>query len=453
MPPPRSHDGSMNAPDHDDLGELQRHTFRYFIYETNAGNGLVRDRSREGSPASVAAVGLALTCYPVGVLHGWLTREEAAERVLTTLRFFARSAQGTEEDATGFRGLYYHFLDMRTGRRALRCELSTMDSAILLAGVLACVAFFERRTPREREIRALGRALFRRADWTWALAGGRVVSQGWTPESGFLPSCYRGYDESLLLYLLALGSPTHPLPRASFRAFASTFRFRRLYGMDVLHCGPLFTHQLPHVWVDFRGLRDRDLTPRGWDYFENSRRMTLVHQAYAAANPRGFRGYGPKGWGITASDGPGMEARTGRGARFLGYAARGVPDGPDDGTLSPWAVASSLPFAPDIVVETLRHMEARYPDLRGEYGFLCSFNPSCRDGRGTWVAPDHLGLDQGPIVAMIENARTGFVWDLMKRTKELRTGLARAGFRGGWLSDGAGSPSRQRKTPSAPAPA
>ncbi|HEX7528727.1 MAG TPA: hypothetical protein VF425_06430, partial [Thermoanaerobaculia bacterium] len=147
------------------LGELQRHTFRYFVHETNPGNGLVRDRSREGSPASIAAVGLALTCYPVGVFRRWITRAEAAERVLTTLRFFARSAQGTDEDATGFRGLYYHFLDMRSGRRALRCELSTMDSAILLAGALTCASFFDRRDPLEREIRGRSRALFRRADW------------------------------------------------------------------------------------------------------------------------------------------------------------------------------------------------------------------------------------------------------------------------------------------------
>ena len=439
----------MRARDSEALDELQRHTFRYFVYETNAGNGLVRDRSREGSPASIAAVGLALTCYPIGVSRRWLTRAEAAERVLTTLRFFARSVQGTEEDATGFHGLYYHFLDMRTGRRALRCELSTMDSAILLAGALACVSFFDRGAPEEREIRARGRALYRRADWRWALAGGRVLSHGWTPEGGFLPWRYRGYDESLLLYLLALGSPTHPLPRASFREWTSTYRFRRLFGLDVLHCGPLFTHQLPHVWVDFRGLRDAALSPRGWDYFENSRRMTLVHQRYAAANPRRFRGYGPGGWGITASDGPGERGRFRRGRRFLGYAARGAPDGPDDGTLSPWAVASSLPFAPEIVAPTLRHMEARYPKLRSEYGYLCSFNPTCREGRGSWVAPDYLGLDQGPIVGMIENARTGFVWDLMRRAPPIRTGLLRAGFRGGWL----GEKARQRKAPKEPAPA
>jgi len=426
----------MRARDSGELAELQRHTFRYFVHETNAGNGLVRDRSREGSPASIAAVGLALTCYPIGVFRRWLTRGEAAERVLTTLRFFARSAQGEGEDATGFRGLYYHFLDMRTGRRALRCELSTMDSAILLAGALACVSFFDRRAPEEREIRARGRALYRRADWRWALAGGRLLAHGWTPEGGFLPWRYRGYDESLLLYLLALGSPTHPLPRASFSEWTSSYRFRRLFGLDVLHCGPLFTHQLPHLWVDFRGLRDAALSPRGWDYFENSRRMTLVHQRYAAANPGRFCGYGPRGWGITASDGPGDRGLSAKKRRFLGYAGRGVPDGPDDGTLSPWAVASSLPFAAEAVVPTLRRMEALYPKLRSEYGYLCSFNPTCRVGRGSWVAPDYLGLDQGPIVGMIENARTGFVWDLMRRTSPVRTGLLRAGFRGGWLRSG-----------------
>lgn len=428
----------MKPGDLEELGDLQRHTFRYFVYETNPGNGLVRDRSREGSPASIAAVGLALTCYPVGVFRRWLTRAEAAERVLTTLRFFARSAQGEDEDATGFHGLYYHFLDMRTGRRALRCELSTMDSAILLAGALACASFFDRRAPLEREIRRRGRALYRRADWRWALAGGRALAHGWTPESGFLSCRWRGYDESLLLCLLALGSPTHPVPKSSWDEWTSSYRYRKLFGLDVLYCGPLFTHQLPHLWVDFRGLRDAAHSPRGWDYFENSRRMTLVHQRYAIENPRGFRGYGPRGWGITASDGPGEGGRPARGGPFLGYAARGVPDGPDDGTLSPWAVATSLPFAPEIVVPTLRRMAERYPKLRNEYGFLCSFNPSFHDGRGTWVAPDYLGLDQGPIVVMIENARSGFVWQLMRRCPEIRAGLLRAGFRGGWL--GAGRP-------------
>ena len=423
----------MTPRDLEELGELQRHTFRYFVHETNPGNGLVRDRSREGSPASIAAVGLALTCYPVGVFRRWLTRAEAAERVLTTLRFFARSAQSEDEDATGSHGLYYHFLDMRTGRRALRCELSTMDSAILFAGALACVSFFDRRDPMEREIRRRGRALYRRADWRWALAGGRALAHGWTPEDGFLTCRWRGYDESLLLYLLALGSPTHPVPKSSFSEWTSSYRYRKLFGLEVLYCGPLFTHQLPHLWVDFRDLRDEALSRRGWDYFENSRRMTLVQQRYAIENPRGFRGYGPRGWGITASDGPGEGGRTARFRRTLGYAARGVPDGPDDGTLSPWAVATSLPFAPEIVMPTLRRMAARYPQLRNEYGFLCSFNPSFHDGRGTWVSPDYLGLDQGPIVVMIEIARSGFVWDLMRRRPEIRAGLLRAGFRGGWL--------------------
>ncbi len=316
----------------DDLETLQRETFNYFIHEANPANGLIRDKTEANWPASIAATGLALGCYPVGVKRGFMSRKAAVERTLATLRFFWNSPQGTEPDATGYRGFYYHFLDMDTGRRAWRCELSTIDSTLLLAGALAAASFFDRKTKVEAEIRTLADALYRRADWRWALNKGKTVTHGWTPETGFLKYRWEGYDEALLLYVLGLGSPTHSLPSSSYTAWTATFRWLHAYGHDYLYAGPLFIHQLSHVWIDLRGLQDAYMRDKKSDYFENSRRATLVQHRYALENPRGFDGYGKHCWGLTASDGPGPSTIKLKGIerRFLDYAARGVPFGPDD---------------------------------------------------------------------------------------------------------------------------
>lgn len=418
------------------LEQLQRDTFGYFVHEANPANGLVRDNTRYGAPCSIAALGLALSSYPVAVARGYLRRDEAAGRTRMTLRFLCDLPQGPEPDAAGHRGFFYHFLDLHTGLRVHGCELSTMDSAILFAGALCAAAFFDGAAAAERDVRELADALYRRADWRWALAGGAALSHGWLPEGGFLPYRWRGYNEALLLYVLALGSPTHPIGRRSYAAWTETYRWRRVYGQEVLYGGPLFMHQLSHVWIDWRGIQDDFMRARRSDYFENSRRATHVQREYARRNPRGWRGYGENCWGISASEGPGPALRRvgGRLRRFWGYRARGVPFGPDDGTLAPWGTAASLPFAPEIVLPALRHFEERYPETRGHYGFLCSFNPSfpARGGKG-WVAGGHLGLDQGPVVLMIENYRSGLLWRLMGALPYVRAGLRRAGFSGGWL--------------------
>jgi hypothetical protein len=424
-----------------DLERLERDTFGYFIHEANPANGLVRDNTRYGSPASIAAVGLALSSYPVGVERGYVRREEAAERTLATLRFFWMSPQGPEPDATGYRGFFYHFLDMKTGRRAHDCELSTIDSAILFAGMLTVATYFDATALAEREIRRLADQLYRRADWRWALDGGEAVSHGWKPERGFLPYHWRGYNEALLLYILGLGSPTYPLPRQSYAAWTSTYQWRTLYGHEFLYAGPLFIHQITHLWIDFRGIQDAFMREKGIDYFENSRCATYVQQEYTIRNPRKFNGYDELIWGITASDGPGDAIRRIRNRRrqFHGYLARGVPFGPDDGTLSPWAVIASLPFAPEIVLPTIRAYTERYPETRTEYGFLCSLNPSfpadakTDSQRGGWIAQGYYGLDQGPVVLMIENYRSELLWQLMRSCRYLIHGLRRAGFSGGWL--------------------
>ena len=422
-----------------DLETLQHQSFNYFLHEANPATGLILDKTAPDWPASIAATGLALAAYPVGVERGFLSRAAAVDRTLATLRFFWNSPQGPEPDATGYKGFYYHFLDMHEGRRARQCELSTVDSAFLLAGALTAGLYFDADSPDEREIRSLADALYRRADWHWAQDGGATVTHGWTPESGFLEYRWEGYDEALLLYVLGLGSPTHPLPESSYAAWCSTYKWERIYGQEYLFAGPLFTHQLSHIWIDFRGIQDAFMREKGIDYFENSRRATYVQRQYAIDNPLKFEAYGRECWGITSSEGPGPATMSVNGIerQFFDYVGRGVPYGPDDGTIAPWAVVASLPFAPEIVLPALGYCihEARLTEAN-PYGFKASFNPTFPDRSANphaWVSPWHFGLNQGPIILMIENHRTGLIWRLARQCSYLAAGLRRAGFDGGWL--------------------
>ncbi len=428
-----------NIPTDIELEILQRESFRYFMHETNPKNGLVQDKTAPNWPASVAGVGMALTAYPVAIERGFVTRTAAIERVLATLRFFWNSPQGPEPDATGYHGFYYHFLDMETGRRAWDCELSTIDSAFFLAGALVVGEYFTAATDEEREIRRLADALYQRADWLWMQEDGSAVSMGWTPESGFLPYRWEGYDEALLLYLIGLGSPTFPLPASSYVNWTSAYQWERSYGYDYLYAGPLFAHQLSHVWIDFRGLQDDFMQKKGIDYFENSRRATLVQQQYAIDNPQGFSGYSAVCWGITASDGPGPAMRQVNGVRreFFDYVARGVPHGPDDGTIAPWVAVASLPFAPEIVLPTIDHFIHQI-GLKADnpYGFKSTFNPTypCESHAAYgWMSPWHFAINEGPVMLMIENYRSEMIWRLMRKNRYVIQGLRRAGFSGGWL--------------------
>jgi len=432
---------------------LQRQTFDYFIHEANPLNGLIVDKTKAGSPASIAAVGLALSSYPVGVERGFITRAKAVQRTLATLRFFHNSVQSADPDATGYKGFYYHFLDMTSGKRVWKCELSTVDTAFLLAGMLAAAAYFVDGGADEREIRTLADELYLRADWNWAQNGGVTVTHGWDPETGFLPYRWEGYDEALFLYLLGLGSPTHPLPEKCYAQWTSTYQWRKIYDREFLYAGPLFTHQISHIWIDFRGIQDDYMRGKGIDYFENSRRATYVQRQYAIHNPARFAGYGADCWGITATDGPGPAERTIKGhkRRFFGYEARGVPDGPDDGSIAPWAVVASLPFAPEIVLPALQYFEKMKLRQQNRYGFKATFNATFADKSDpmqSWVSPFHFGLNQGPVVLMIENFRSGLLWRLMRRCPYLVTGLRRAGFAGGWLGtdDGAKSAAAPKST-------
>ena len=423
----------------DDLQSLQLDSFKYFLDSTNTENGLVADSTREGSPSSIAAVGLALSAYPVAVERGFLDRPDAIARVAAALRFFWEAEQSDRPDATGNHGLFFHFLDMKSGRRVWGCEISTIDSAYLLAGALAAAEYFDGDDRNEREVRELAGSLYARADWAWFQNGAPTVTHGWRPESGFLSWRWQGYSEALILYALGLGSPTHPLSDESYAAWTSTYVWRSLYGVEQLFADSLFEHQLSHVWIDFRGIQDAFMREKGIDYFENTRRATYAQQRYAIENPRGYREYGENCWGVTASEGPGPAQLEIDGVQreFYGYLARGIPDGPDDGTIAPWAAVASLPFAPEIVLPTIRHFGKIGVGTRSEYAVESTFNPTFPDSghRSGWLSPVNLGLNDGPIVLMVENHRSGLLWNLMRRCGPLKKGLLRAGFGGGWLGD------------------
>ncbi len=420
-----------------ELDRIQREAFGYFIREGDDSLGLIFDSTQPGSPCSIAGCGLALSSFIVGVERKLIDRQAAACHAVATLRSFMQSAQSEKSDATGYRGFYYHFIEVPSAKRAWRSELSTIDSAILIAGALSAAEYFNHDSEIENEIRSLADAMYRRVEWDWMWRDS-AISHGWKPRSGFLRYGWRGYNEGLLLYILALGSPTHPVPVEAYDAWLSEYRWRQAYGIDYLYAGPLFIHQLPQCWLDLRGVQDAYMREKGIDYFENSRRATLVQQAYAKENPHQFRAYGEHCWGFTASDGPGKSTMIidGRERRFYGYRARGAPDGPDDGSISPWAVVASMPFCPEIVQPTVRNFWTRHIGEQSRYGFEATFNPTCRvhdQVEHGWVSPNNFALNQGPVVVMVENHRTGLLWSWMRNNPYVRQGLRRAGFTGGWL--------------------
>ncbi|MGQ0721856.1 MAG: glucoamylase family protein [Candidatus Eiseniibacteriota bacterium] len=439
------------------LDATAERTFRYFWDLSHERTGLTPDRFPTRSFASVAATGFALTAYPIGAERGWVTRAEARDRVLTTLRFLLDAPQDSTEGATGWHGFFYHFLEADTGKRFRDVELSTVDTALLVAGAQFCASYFDRGDTEEASVCALADSLYARVDWRWATVRPPAISHGWTPEEGFLPWDWRGYNEAMILYLLALGSPTHPVEPEAWAAWTSTYRWGGTPGEEHFVFGPLFGHQYSHVWVDFRGIQDDSTRARGIDYFENSRRAARTQHAYVVANPGGWAGYGPLLWGLTACDGP-VEGRfeiAGRQREFHTYWARGachvvandgttLVEADDDGTICPSACAASIAFVPHLVVPALEFMVRTYGEnIFSTYGFLDALNPTFTldvpvqhghvDPELGWFDTDWLGIDQGPILAMIENHESGLIWRTMRGNPHLVRGLRRAGFSGGWL--------------------
>jgi len=401
------------------LDTVQRRSFFYFWNEANPANGLIKDRSTAGSPASIAAVGFGLSAICVGADHGWVTREAAGERVRTTLQTFWTGSQGSAASGTiGYKGFFYHFLNMNTALRFVEwsnVELSSIDTALLLAGVLDAKQYFTGGDTTETRIRELADSIYRRVDWEFMRDGQLGLRMGWLPTTGFADfGLWRGYNEAMILYLLALGSPTYPVPTTTWNFWLTGYQWATQYGQTYIIFPPLFGHQYSHCWVDFRYWRDAYNRSKGITYFENSRRATLAQRAYAAANPSGWVGYSDSLWGLTASD------------IKNGYLARGAPPPQnDDGTITPTAPIGSIAFAPDEVVPVVRNLYQNYPLLWGPYGFRDAFNLSLEP---VWYDTDYLGIDQGPIVLMIENHLYSSVWERFMLNPEIVTGLQRANF-------------------------
>ena len=437
------------------LDTLQQDTFNWFWETTNAQNGLIPDRAPDPPFSSIAATGFALSSYIVGVEKGYIGRTQAADRTLATLEFFWNTPIGPKvTGVSGYQGFYYHFLDMDSGHRYRNVELSTIDSALLFAGMLSSRQYFDGSSQTEMRIRALADSIYTRADWTWFYSEDHkpLLSMGYRPEEGFIDAHWQGYNEAMILYILALGSPTHPINAEAWEQWTVTYEWDSFNGQPHVNFSPLFGHQYSHIWIDFRDIQDAFMRRTGIDYFENSRRATLAQRQYAIDNPNGFRGYGKNIWGLTASDGPANVTRevNGQSVTFHTYRARGASalQVHDDGTIAPTAAGGSMPFTPYRSVDALHMMKQTYGDLLyGKYGFKDAFNPSFTftdvqmdrgdivDEQRGWFNGDYLGIDQGPILLMIENYRSGLIWDLMKENPYIRRGLRRAGFEGGWLDE------------------
>ncbi len=427
------------------LDDVERRGFHYFWDLADPHTLLVPDRAPTPSFSSIAAVGFGLTAYGIGAERGYVTRQEAAARTLATLKSLLSMKQGPEpRGVSGHHGFFYHFLDMRTAERFQTVELSTADTALLVAGALFAQSYFDRGDPTEKAIRDAAEELYARVEWTWEQPRAPAISMGWTPEQGFHTWDWRGYNEAMIVIVLALGSPTHPVDASAWAEYHKTDRRGTFYGQEHILFAPLFGHQFSHVWIDFRGIRDRS----GIDWFENARRATLSQHAYAIDNPGKWRDYGDRIWGFSACDGP-MDATItidGRARTFHSYTARGATEGDvrDDGTIAPTAAASSIAFAPEIAIPAIREMSTRYgANLYSTYGFLDAFNPTLRGSEQLkhgrvipavgWFDIDYLGIDEGAVVAMIENYRSGLVWKVMRKNAHVVRGLKRAGFAGGWL--------------------
>ncbi len=427
------------------LDELQRRTFGYFWETALADNYQIPDRWPTDRFSSIAATGFGLTSYIVGSERGYVTREEAATRTLNTLEKLWSLPQGPEmSGVAGYKGLFYHFLTNDEALRYRDVELSTIDTGLLMAGVLSVMSYFDGAGEDETRIRELADQLYRRVEWDWSLNEKGRMSMGWRPDRGFIPAEWNGYNEAMILVILGLGSPTHPLPDNAWERWTEGYDWQTFQGYEHLNFTPLFGHQYSHMYVDFRDIQDDYMREHDSDYFKNSVKGTLSNRAYCIDNPEGFTGYGPEQWGLTACDGPGGldTLVNGEPIKFYSYRARGASADHiiDDGTIAPTAAGGSVPFAPEECIAALEHMwTTQYESLVGPYGFRDAFNLTYTFGEGNengWYDVDYLGIDQGPILIQIENHRSELIWEVMKKNPYVRRGLERAGFTGGWLGEG-----------------
>jgi hypothetical protein len=400
--PARPPKATSLAPEDDQfLDDLERLTACYFWEQTNPETGIIKDRcdlqgNDDGIVGSIAATGFGLTALCIAQKRGFLTLPDALNRVLATLR-------SLWSQLPNHRGFFYHWANINTGERVWDAEISSVDTSILLCGVLACREHF-----RHREVTHLATSVFDRVDWTWLSEDTPLLPHGWTPEIGFLPYRWDLYSELMMMYLLGLGSSSHPLRDDTWSAWK-----RMQFEYDGLRYigsfAPLFVHQYSQAWFDFRGKKDKYA-----DYFKNSAIATDVHRRFCLELAGQFPTYSDDLWGITASDSQN------------GYVIWGGPPamGPIDGTVVPSAPGGSLPFLPQPTMRVLRNVKKNYPAAYGRYGFVNAFNPLTK-----WYDNSFVGIDTGITMLMAENARTGFVWDTFMKSPEARRGMARAGFR------------------------
>jgi hypothetical protein len=425
-------DFPLTAEDEAMLDSIQHRTFMFFMGEHHPEWGIVKDRTASWAPASIASTGFGLPSFAIGAERGWITREEAAQITLNTVNFLVNSLQGPDTLATGYKGFFYHFLRMDTGLREWRCELSSVDTGLLMMGILFARNYYDRANDTEEQIRTNAAKLLGNIEWDFMMMPdtgryARQISMGWHPESGLHNMGWSGYNEALFLYILAAGTGLENAAE-SYNSWLSSYKWQTPYeGLSHVAFPPLFGHQFSHCFIDFRGLADEYMREKGIDYFENSRRATYVQRQYATDNPHGWVGYDSLCWGITASDGPGDKYNF-DDREFLGYAGRGT-SGPDynyfdDGTIAPYGPLSSLPFAPEIVIPTIRSMNEKMGvRLWGRYGYYDSFNLTAN-----WVNDDFIGIDQGPMLIMIENFRTELVWNYVMKDPVIQEGLGKLGF-------------------------
>ena len=422
--------------------ELKNRTFNYFWKLADSTNFQIPDRYPTLTFSSIAATGFGLSAYIAGIENKNITRAEGGDRVKKTLQILWDLPQGPETTGvSGHKGFFYHFLNLNDARRYKSVELSSIDTGLLMAGVLSCMSYFDdEKDETEKEIRILADKLFRRVDWTWMMKDNGKMSMGWHPEKGFIESDWKGYNEAMVLIIMAMGSPSHPIPAQSWNKWCETYPLDTFYGQKNVQFDPLFGHQYSHIWIDFRGIRDSFMMAINDDYFDNSRKATLSNRAYCIANPGGWTGYAENCWGLTACDGPANKKLKidGTERQFFDYRARGACSIQiiDDGTIAPTAAGGSFPFTPEESERCLEFMWNTYHDkLIGDYGFKDAFNLTYTDDEfpDGWFDIDYLGIDQGPILLQIQNHETALMWNIMKKNPYIIAGLKKAGFKGGWL--------------------
>ncbi len=378
------------------LDFLQKKIFQYFVDQSSTPTGLIKDRSTPGSPSSIAATGFGLISYCIAEKRGWLSRVETQKKISDILK--------TLQHADQEHGYFYHFLDARTGKRWADSEVSSIDTAILMAGIIFVAQYFP-----NSDISHLAYQLYENVDWNWMSANEKgLMYMAWKPEQGFEKSLVWNMPaEQMILYLLAIGSPTHPLPSSAWNEWR---REKYVEGSFEFISDPqhsLFTQLYSQAFIDFRNKQDAYA-----NYWENSKKCVLANREFCIRHAAHFKGYGNLSWGLSASDGP------------KGYCAYGAKENQHDGTLAPYAMISSLPFAPELVIKTFKNIMLTYGEkVWGTYGPVSAFNPEMN-----WFSHDHVGIDEGIMMLMIENYRSGFVWKMMMQDTNIQKALTKAGF-------------------------